>query len=208
MKKHQNECRLLRASGIRRATKQAAAKWRAMGTLVLLLAGTTSFASPCFAGSASTLIDNRYLIQGNGATVKDTRTGLTWMRCSVGQKWDGADCRGVPERLTLAEAGKRVADGDDGAGQARWRLPTGDELAGLLLCIHSPEVVQNGCAEARAGNAASEVAFPGMPDCPYWSASTGDGGSPVSVLFDISGSMYGFSDPQDALFVRLVEVER
>ncbi|WP_165765635.1 DUF1566 domain-containing protein [Burkholderia puraquae] len=208
MKKHQNDCRLPHTSGICRARKPEVAKWRAIGMLVLLLVGTTSFASPCFAGPASTLIDNRYLIQGNGAMVKDTRTGLTWMRCSVGQKWDGMDCRGVPERLTLAEAGKRVAEGDVGAGQARWRLPTGDELAGLLLCTHSPELVQKGCAETPAGKAVSEVAFPGIPDRPYWSASTGDDGSPVSVLFDISGSMYGFSDPQDGLFVRLVEIER
>lgn len=196
---------------LNRSTKPAAAKRRAVRSLALLLAGMVSLASHCFAETASKLIDGRYLIERNGAAVKDTRTGLTWMRCSVGQKWDGTDCQGKPERLTLADARKRVADFDDGAGNAgrtRWRLPTGDELAGLLLCIHSPEVVQKGCADTPAGTAMPDIAFPGIPDRAYWSSSTGDDGSPVSVLFDISGPLYGLSDPEDRMFARFVSVGR
>lgn len=35
-----------------------------------------------------------YIDNGDG-TVTDTRTGLTWMRCALGQTWDGSTCVGV-----------------------------------------------------------------------------------------------------------------
>ena len=36
----------------------------------------------------------------NGAEVIDSRTGLIWARCSVGQSWDGSACTGNANRYT------------------------------------------------------------------------------------------------------------
>lgn len=187
--------------------RAAAKNRRVVQLLALLLISTLTLASRSFAEEpASTLIDGRYLVQSDGETVKDTRTGLTWMRCSVGQKWDGTDCQGSPERVTLAGATTRAADfskGNGYAGDTRWRLPTGDELGGLLICFHNAEVVQANCPAQPAGTSASIVAFPGIPDRPYWTSSRASDGSPVSILFD-TAPMYGFSDPGDGLYLRLV----
>ena len=71
----------------------------------------------------------RYQI--NGGQVFDTETKLTWQRCAVGQKWqEGTGCTGAPQEVSWAQAKKM--------GGA-WRLPTKDELLGLVsrACLRS-----------------------------------------------------------------------
>ena len=173
---------------------------------MLLLASALTLTFRSFAQLTNNLVDGRYLIQSSGATVKDTRTGLTWMRCSVGQKWEGADCQGAPERLTLSDAMKRVADFNSGkgyAGDTNWRVPSRDELGGLLICFHEAEIVQEGCHTQPVGTGVAYTAFPGIPDRAYWTSSRASDGSPVSILFD-TAPLYGFSDPDEGLYLRLV----
>lgn len=180
---------------------------RVVWLLLFLLAGILTPTSRSFAEPANQLIDDRYLIQSDGATVKDTQTGLTWMRCSVGQKWDGVDCQGRPERLTLSDATTRAAEFNSGngyAGDTKWRVPTSDELGKLLICFHDAEaVVQANCPTQTPGTGVAGVAFPGIPDRAYWTASHASDGSPVSILFDTT-PMYGFSDANEGLYLRLV----
>lgn len=64
----------------------------------------------------------RFVVQGG--EVQDTKTGLTWQRCSVGQKLEGDACAGTVEALTWDQAKK--------AGRGGWRLPTLDELTGIV----------------------------------------------------------------------------
>ncbi|MGE3248408.1 MAG: DUF1566 domain-containing protein [Beijerinckiaceae bacterium] len=61
------------------------------------------------------------------AEVRDSRTGLIWRRCSLGLEWKGGACRGEMLRLSLEEAKKAAA-----ALGAGWRVPTADELFGLV----------------------------------------------------------------------------
>ncbi len=64
-----------------------------------------------------------YVVEGS--VVYDKDTNLTWQRCSVGQQWrDPQGCSGTIHELTFDEA-QRQAKGD-------WRMPTKDELAGLI----------------------------------------------------------------------------
>lgn len=65
----------------------------------------------------------RFVVQGD--EVRDTRTGLIWQRCSVGQKLDGDACSGAVEAMTWDKARK--------AGRGGWRLPTLDELTGIVM---------------------------------------------------------------------------
>lgn len=68
--------------------------------------------------------------QGNG-TVIDKRTGLQWMRCSVGQSWNGSTCEGEPNKYNWEDANKQTSDF---AGHHDWRLPNRFELETLIFC--------------------------------------------------------------------------
>ena len=60
--------------------------------------------------------------------VTDTKTGLIWSRCSLGQVWQkGKGCVGEVELLRRSEAEERVRS----LGK-NWRLPSIDELQTLI----------------------------------------------------------------------------
>lgn len=68
---------------------------------------------------------------------KDPETGLIWMRCSIGQKWNGDTCTGKAIKLNWNDAreypqlfNQQVAFG----GKRNWRLPTIAELATIRYC--------------------------------------------------------------------------
>lgn len=75
------------------------------------------------AGCDETTQPGRFTVQGD--TVQDTKTGLTWQRCSVGQKLEGDACAGAVEGMTWDQARKAAKGG--------WRLPTLEELSGIAL---------------------------------------------------------------------------
>ncbi len=59
-----------------------------------------------------------------GGEAFDSRTGLTWKRCSEGRTWQTGACVGDLMFFSLDQARARGADG--------WRMPTIAELASLL----------------------------------------------------------------------------
>jgi len=73
---------------------------------------------------------SRYIVYPNG-TVLDTETKLMWMRCSVGQTWDGKTCQGEAKRFEWEEAKQQTASF---AGYSDWRIPSVKELRTLFYC--------------------------------------------------------------------------
>lgn len=63
--------------------------------------------------------------------------GLQWMRCRLGQTWDGNSCSGSPTAYRWSDASQLpgLLNREGGfAGQADWRLPTVAELASIRVC--------------------------------------------------------------------------
>ena len=111
----------------------------------------------------------QFTLHADGTTT-DTATGLMWMRCSLGQTWDGSTCTGTTTTYTWQQAlqvaqdinsGASNADNDNAAGFAGhtdWRLPNKNELESII--------------EQRCWSPAINAAiFPGTPSNWFWSSS-------------------------------------
>lgn len=99
--------------------------WRKIFQIMVCLGLSLIVGSVFAANSTSTTpkANPRYAIQGD--TIYDKKTDLTWMRCSVGQKWvEGNGCVGVVKTYTF-DAALRFQNGS-------WRVPTKEELATLI----------------------------------------------------------------------------
>ena len=138
-------------------------------------------------------------------TATDTATGLMWMRCSLGQTWDGSTCSGTTTTYTWQQAlevtqdinsGTSNADNDNAtgfAGHTDWRLPNKNELESIV--------------EQRCWSPAINVGvFPNTPSSWswFWSSSPyADFTNSASGVHFFSG-VVGWGYKGDGGLVRLV----
>lgn len=130
----------------------------------------------------------------NDGTVTHNSTSLMWMRCSLGQTWDGSTCTGATSTFTWQNA-LGAAQSHSFAGHSDWRLPNKNELA---------SIVERRCASP----AINSMVFPNTPRISrFWSSSPSANyyASAWYVDFDI-GNVNGNSRNNDFLRVRLVRV--
>ena len=129
-----------------------------------------------------------FVNNGDG-TVTDQRTGLTWMRCALGQTWSG-DCRGDYKTYTFEDA-QTAASSTDFAGHTDWRVPGAAELSTLV-------------ERATANPATNRILFPTTPAVEFWSSSpyVGSAGNAWYVGFSYGNVGYGYRGSSYA--VRLV----
>ena len=77
------------------------------------------------------------LVHAQEGVWRDSTTGLSWMRCSIGQKWTGKTCKGEPLKFAWWDALEFViALNRDGgfASRTDWRVPTFEELSTIRMC--------------------------------------------------------------------------
>ncbi len=123
-----------------------------------------------------------FIPQGDG-TVIDKRTGLQWMRCSLGQSWTGTTCEGKGKRYLWEVAkGMRI----NLAGYDDWRLPNIWELETLVYCDSgtfmsrsSNKGYLNECTGDFKSPTIVKKAFPNS-EYNYWSSTILDKGSYAS----------------------------
>ncbi|SMY36246.1 hypothetical protein PMAL9190_02280 [Photobacterium malacitanum] len=112
--------------------------------LVIAIFANSVYAAPdqiCLQGVPLSAPNSRYIMNNNG-TVKDIKTGLTWMRCLVGMHWDATEnsCTGEPMVNSWQSALMTVKNINSPlsshylrqfAGIKHWRLPNIKELQSL-----------------------------------------------------------------------------
>ena len=105
--------------------------------------------------AATARAGDRYTVSADGQEVRDITTQLTWRRCAEGQRFDGKACAGKPVRYSFRGAKKAA-----GAAGSGWRVPTREELLGLV--------------DKKAKKPKIDVqAFPKTPNLPFWASRQG-----------------------------------
>jgi hypothetical protein len=136
---------------------------------------------------SSAWAESRYVIQGG--EVYDTRTKLTWARCSVGQEWKNEHCVGAISTFTFASAQTQAGGG--------WRVPTKDELVTLI----DPD--------RKDFPAIDMAAFPDMDANHPWYWSSTPNGTVIAWYVDFTdGYTSGFVDGINTLAIRLVRSDK
>jgi len=127
-----------------------------------------------------------------GDVVVNSKTGLKWARCSLGQTWTGELCAGEVARMSVEDA-LAIARKFNEENGTYWRLPTRKELE-TLVC--------EPCSQPKI----DLVMFPGTSAEPYW---TGQSNNYVKVhnwsVNFFTGHSYGRFYPNQSLAVRLVQ---
>ncbi len=99
---------------------------------------------------------NAYVDNADG-TITDSSTGLTWMRCTMGQTWSGSSCSGARVGYTWDQA-RALTNAVGFAGKTDWRLPSIRELQTIVdRTLFLPSI--------------DRIVFPGTPSSYYWSGS-------------------------------------
>ncbi len=124
--------------------------------LLFTLAATEMAVADCNNAIPKTTPDNAFTLHNNG-TVTHNTTGLMWMRCQLGQTWDGTTCSGSSQGYTWSAA-LQAADSYAFSGYSDWRLPNKNELA---------SIVERACFNP----AINSTAFPNTPASYVWSSS-------------------------------------
>ncbi|MDG4595292.1 MAG: DUF1566 domain-containing protein [Candidatus Contendobacter sp.] len=123
------------------------------------------------------LLADRYKDNGDG-TVTDMKTGLQWMRCSLGQTWQGGTCVGEAKKYdwrAALHAAKALNRQGGYAGYRDWRVPAIEGLRTLVYCSSSQPKTWNDTGKSCEGDyerpTIDQSAFPNTQPIWYWSAS-------------------------------------
>ena len=147
-------------------------------SIIFILTGSNSFAS-----------DSRFMVKEH--IVVDLERKIEWLRCSVGQRWDGNNCIGNIVKLSLDTVPKALDIANEQLG-GQWRLPSKAELTSIV------------CKECSSPKINEEI-FPNTDNAPYWTGDQSIFNTKfyVSVNFHTGFSFNRFS-PIKELAVRLV----
>jgi len=157
--------------------------------LLASLVATTIAAADCNNAIPKTTPDDAFTNQNNG-TVTHNKTGLMWMRCLLGQTWDGSSCIGVGQTYTW-QAALQISNGYGFAGYNDWRLPNKNELA---------SIVEQACFSP----AINIIAFPNTPASNVWPSSPSAYGSLGAWLVSFYNGQVSLNNKAYSFHVRLV----
>lgn len=140
----------------------------------------------------------------------DPQTNLVWMRCSLGQTWDGATCIGQASKHNWDDAFKAVKEINriGFEGHQDWRLPNIEELRSIRYCLNGVGKDKRFCQGGFQSPAINTQIFPNSLGT-YLSSSQEfsayDWGSRFVILVSFSDGL-SFGSPKfiNDYYVRLV----
>lgn len=133
-----------------------------------------------------------FTIYDNG-TVTHNTTGLMWMRCSIGQTWQGERCTGVASDFTWQQA--LTQGGTNYAGYSDWRLPNKNELASIVeLRCYNPSI--------------NNAIFPDTWGYGFWSSSPNASNSYGAWSVHFSDGDVDYNKSDYGYYVRLVRARQ
>lgn len=125
------------------------------------IGGASEAAQRCLQDSLPATTPTADFVDNHDGTVLHRLTGLVWMRCALGQTWDGATCIGQPGSYPWEQALGEVANFNKAggfAGNRDWRLPNIKELDSII--------------ELQCSFPAINLSvFPSTPEWRFWSSS-------------------------------------
>ena len=155
-----------------------------------------SLAFAAFIGfvATSSQAEGRFTVSADGQQVTDTTTKLTWRRCVEGMQWDGKTCTGKPLKFDYAGAKSRAkAAGSEGG--STWRVPTRNELVGLVDRSAKTKPRIDGTAFPKTPSILQWATRPGMDDnLNAWLVSFQNG----KVTGNVGESKFGLRLVRDA----------
>jgi len=137
----------------------------AMSFLSVVMLGAlplASIAQTCGGGRVSMPTENYGFVEGDERIVIDNgfkRGGTMWMRCALGQTWDGKSCVGEPKLFAWQEVHQLAAKYNEEkfGGFNQWRVPFLPELMTLR---------ETNCS----GPAINTEVFAGAPAVFFWTS--------------------------------------
>ena len=166
--------------------------------LAVILAMLTSMA-PAVAQTQSLDADNaanEVIVKSGHFMVRDhlvidLQHGVEWMRCSVGQIWNGTGCEGVAVQLTQKDVARAIVIANAQLGPG-WRLPNRAELEGLVCKACAPVKIELD-------------SFPNTLGESYWTGEVNRFASRhIWTVNFMTGHTYGRFFPTQEVLVRLV----
>lgn len=137
--------------------------------------------------------------------VRDSRTGLEWMRCSLGQEWSQSKtCTGEVKNYQWQGA-QDIAKKMNAVGYAQrfnWRVPSNRELASIRYCSNGfvkettdlqdgKPPVQKWCVENSTSPTITPNVFPATPVTWYWTSTpTAGSASNAWVVNFLDGNIF------------------
>lgn len=157
--------------------------------------------------------NNKLMPQG----LYESSNNLIWMRCAVGQTFNGKTCEGTANSYSWFDA-KKLAKTHTYQKQTGWRLPTIQELHGLVVCsegftettkipisFSKRKEVRDLCAEGSETPTLNNSVFPNNPSDLYWSGTADPLQNGYAWYTYFEGGHSGLYNMQVKNYVRLVK---
>lgn len=168
----------------------------------------------CLSALACAAQAGPFIFNKAGDEVLDMSTGWVWMRCSLGQSWNGQTCVGTAQTFTFNDAAAATRS------QSGWVIPSVAQLVSLRVCsakedgrLVSVQGQGGGTFKQYCGNGSviptiNTSVFPLTPSATFWTSTFNQGSTrDIWVVGSNGGGLvYDYSSASNP--VRLVRAAR